>query len=70
MIAISACHLFGEPSPNRTRRGRSTAATTLPLETGSGSSSSVSVSENSGEEANVIAKLIENVMQEVTGDAK
>ena len=53
-----------------TRLRRATAATTLPLETGSDSSSSVSVSENSGEEANVIAKLIENVMQEVAGDGR
>ena len=53
-----------------TREGRATAATTLPLETGSDSSSSVSVSKNSGEEANIIAKLIENVMQEVVGDGR
>ena len=30
----------------------------------------VSVSKNSGEEANIIAKLIENVMQEVVGDGR
>lgn len=58
---------FNFPS---TRRGRATAATTLPLETGSDSSSSVSVSKNSGEEANLIASLIENVMQEVVGGAR
>lgn len=52
------------------RRGRATAATTLPLNEGGDSSSSVSVSKNSGEEATVIAKLIDAVMQEVAGDAR
>jgi len=52
------------------RRGRATASTTLPLEN-SDSASSVTVSKNSGEDANVIAKLIESVMQEVTaGEAR
>jgi hypothetical protein len=82
IIAISASQINGRPNlfgnfdlgsffnfPS-TRRGRATAATTLPLETGSDSSSSVSVSKNSGEEANIIAKLIENVMQEVVGDGR
>jgi len=52
------------------RRGRATAATTLPLNEGGDSSSSVSLSKNSGEEANVIAKLIDAVMQEVAGEAR
>jgi len=52
------------------RRGRATAATTLPLETGSDSGSSVSVGRDSGEEANVIAKLIDAVMKEVAGEAR
>jgi len=53
------------------RRGRATAATTLPLESGSDSGSSVSVGRDSGEEANVIAKLIDAVMQEaVAGEAR
>lgn len=52
------------------RRGRATAATTLPLESGSDSGSSVSVGRDSGEEANVIAKLIDAVMQEAAGEAR
>jgi len=52
------------------RRGRATAATTLPLESGSDSGSSVSVGRDSGEEANVIAKLIDAVMKEVAGEAR
>ena len=54
------------------RRGRATAATTLPLNEAKngGAGSSVSVSKNSGEEANVIAKLIDAVMQEVAGEPR
>lgn len=52
------------------RRGRATASTTLPLNEGGDATSSVSVSKNSGEEANVIAKLIDAMMQEVAGDAR
>jgi len=53
----------------QSRRGRATAATTLPL-TEDVDSGSVSVSQNSGEEANIIAKLIESVMQEAAGEAR
>ena len=53
------------------RRGRATAATTLPLnEAKNGGGSTVSVSKNGGEEANVIAKLIDAVMQEVAGEPR
>ena len=53
------------------RRGRATAATSLPLnDENSNSKSSVSVSKNSGEDADVIAKLIDAVMQEVVAGAE
>ena len=53
----------------QTRRGRATAATTLPIEDASGRSS-VTVSKDADEETDVIAQLIDAVMQEVTGGAK
>ena len=52
----------------QTRRGRATAATTLPIEDASGRSS-VTVSKDADEETDVIARLIDAVMQEVTGGA-
>lgn len=53
------------------RRGRATAATALALNDDSeGSKSSVSVSKNSDEDTDVIAKLIDAVMQEVVGEPR